>query len=137
MSPAITLAETSESAALSRRLRNQVVTVVMAFITTICIISTVFFAYNNTLDKPYVDSLVAKSPDKTILALNIMSQITLHSLSELTSLVMDTTRWALATGESGISALTFLALSQATSLVGALFLSFGTRWSKRPWAWGG
>src|SRR5213592_3876402 len=108
------------------RLRSRFITYTMAIITAICITSTIFFAYNSSLEKPLVASLVAKRPARTILVLNVMSQITLLSLAELTTLVMDAIRWALACGATWMSTFTFLALSQATSFLGALYLSFGS-----------
>jgi hypothetical protein len=72
-----------------------------------------------------VVSLVAKNPQNTILILNVLSQVTLFFLSELTKLVLEATRWALACSENGSSALTFLALGQATGLLGTMYLSFG------------
>jgi hypothetical protein len=55
-----------------------------------------------------------------------MSQLSLHFLAELTTLVLDATRWALAYSSNGTSALTFLILSQATGLLGAAYLAFGS-----------
>ena len=106
-----------------RHLRNQIATYLIAIITLICMISTIVFAYNSSLETPLLPTLVAKSPERTILILNIMSQVTLFSLAELTTVTMDATRWALAGSTTGTSALTFLALSKATTLLGALVLS--------------
>ncbi len=99
-------------------------------------ISTVFFVYNSSIDEPYVASLVAERPDRTILVLNILSQIMLHCLAELMTLMMDTTRWAVASRKSGSLALTFLVLSHATGVLGACLLSFGNHRNKGVWMWG-
>jgi hypothetical protein len=57
--------------------------------------------------------------------LHLMSQITLFFLAEL-MLAMDVARWALACSTTGTSSFTFLVLGQATSFLGALYLSSGT-----------
>ena len=114
-----------ESKKLTARLRNRLATLVIAFFTVVFMTSTIFFAYNSYLEQPLVPSLVAKTPGRTILILNVMSQFTLFFLAELTRMAMDATRWALACSKRGTSGLTFLALSQATTFLGVLFLSFG------------
>jgi hypothetical protein len=106
-------------------LPNRLTAPLIAILTAICMSSTIFFAYNSSLEEPHLAPLVAKNPARTILILNVMSQVTLFALAELTTLVMDATRWALACSNTGISALTFLTLSQATSLLGVLYLSVG------------
>jgi hypothetical protein len=108
------------------RIRNKFITLVIAIITALCMTCTIFYAYNGSLEEPHIASLVAKTPERTILILNIMSQITLFSLAELTTLAMDATRWSLACSTTGASSLAFLALSRATSFLGVLYLSFGT-----------
>jgi hypothetical protein len=108
------------------RIRSQVIAFIIAFITAICLTTTIFFAYNVSLEQPRLPSLVAKSPERTILILNVLSQVTLFFLAELTSLVLEASRWALACSPTGTSALTFLTLSQATTLLGAFYLSFGS-----------
>ena len=120
-----TFSSFSNGAASLFRIRDRSIAVLAAIITTVCLTATIFFAYNSSLDHPILTSLVAKSPQRTILILNIMSQVTLFFLAELTKLVLEATRWALACSENGTSALTFLALGQATGLLGALYLSFG------------
>jgi hypothetical protein len=115
----------SKSNGMPTRFRNKFI-ILIAITTAICMTFTIFFAYNSSLEHPHMASLVAKTPARTILILNLLSQITLFFLAELTTLVMDVTRWALACSATGTSSLTFLALSQATSLLGTLYLSFGT-----------
>ena len=106
------------------RIRNQLTTYVVALVTTLCIVLTVLFTYNSSLETPLITSLIAKSPGRTILILNVLSQLTLFALWGLTTLTMDVTKWVLATGTKGTSGLTFLVLSKATSMIGALLLSF-------------
>jgi hypothetical protein len=106
------------------RLRDQLTTCALAIVTILCMTSTIFFAFNSSLENPPVPSLVAKSPERTILILNVMSQVTLLALAELTIFAMDSLRWAMAITPDGISALTFLVLSKATTFLGALVLSF-------------
>jgi hypothetical protein len=108
------------------RLRSRFIVFTIALITAICLTATIFFAYNSSLEQPRLPSLVAKSPERTILILNVMSQLTLFFLAQFTSLVLEATRWALACSTTGTSALTFLTLSQATTLLGTLYLSFGS-----------
>lgn len=110
----------------SSRIRSRVIVFVIAFITAICLAATIFFAYNCSLEQPRVPALVSKSPERTILILNVLSQVTLFFLADLTSLVLDATRWALACSTTGTSAFTFLILSQATTFLGVLYLSFGS-----------
>ena len=110
----------------SSRIRSRIIVCAIAFITAICLTATIFFAYNCSLEQPRVPALVAKSPERTILILNVLSQVTLFFLADLTSLVLDATRWALACSTTGTSALTFLILSQATTFLGVLYMSFGS-----------
>lgn len=110
---------------MTLHLGNKFIAFLIAILTAVCMTSTIFYAYNSSLDDPHIASLVAKTPERTILILNIMSQLTLLFLAELTTLAMDATRWALACSAGGAPSLTFLALSRATSLLGALYLSFG------------
>lgn len=107
------------------RLRSRVIIFIVAFLTALSLIATNFFAYNSSLPQPTLPSLLPKTPSRTILILNVLSQITFFFLAEFTSQVLDATRWALACSHTGTSALTFLILSQATSVMGALYLSFG------------
>jgi hypothetical protein len=117
---------TLEKSNFKSRVRSLMAVYIFAIVTVISISSTIFFAYNSSLESPYLAALVAKSPERTILILNIMSQLSLHFLAELTTLVLDATRWALAYSSNGTSALTFLILSQATGLLDAVYLAFGS-----------
>jgi hypothetical protein len=98
---------------------------------------TIFFAYNNSLENPRVPALIAETPQRSILILNLASQLTLFSLAELTYAVLDATRWALACSTTGISALTFLTLSRTTSLIGAMYLAVGGKSGHAHRLWGG
>ena len=104
------------------RLVNQLGTYAIAFITVLCVVATIFFAYNSSIYNPNVTSFIAGSPARTILIVNIMSQITWFALAELTAATMDTIKWVFASSATGTSALTFLALSKATTFLGALIL---------------
>src|SRR5437868_14223786 len=75
---------------------NMLGTYILAVVTSISMISTIFFAWNSSQEEPHIPTLVAKSPERTILILNVLSQVTLHSLAEFTTVVLDATRWALA-----------------------------------------
>jgi hypothetical protein len=106
-------------------LRNQFVTVILAVLTAMTMTFTIFFAYNSSLKRPFLPSFVPKTPERSILILNLTLNITLFTLGELTSSVLEATRWALACGASGTTALTFLILSRATSFLGTIYLSIG------------
>lgn len=86
---------------------------------------TVFFAYNSSLEHPLSTKLIFDRPEKSILVLNIASQLTIFGLAELTSCVLEAIRWAFACSAAGASAYTFLALSRATNAVGVLCLVLG------------
>ena len=107
------------------RIRNQGVTIVMAFITAILMSFTIFFAYNSSLENPMLSLFVSKNPERSIVILNLASHLTLCALAELTSSVFDAIRWALASQGSGTTALTFITLSRATSFLGSIYLSMG------------
>ena len=105
--------------------RNQLTTFVVAILTALCMTFTIFFAANSSLENPILTSFVSKTPETSILILNLASQITLFALAELTSSVLEATRWALACRASGTTALTFITLSRATGLFGTAYLAAG------------
>jgi hypothetical protein len=107
------------------RIRNQGVTLIIAIITAMLMSFTIFFAYNSSLQNPLLSLFVSKRPERSILILNVASQLTLFALAELTSSVFDAIRWALACHGSGTTALTFITLSRATSFIGSIYLSLG------------
>jgi hypothetical protein len=107
-------------------LRSRLLILTLAASTVLSMTVTIFYAYNSSLEQPHIASLVARSPGRSILILNALSQFTLFFLAELTTCTMDVLRWALASSTSGTSAFTFLTLSRATSLLGAMFLSVGS-----------
>jgi hypothetical protein len=110
----------------SPQLGNQLVTLLMACITALCMVFTIFYAYNNSRAQPYLSWFVSKRPEQSILILNVASHLTLFTLAELTVTVIDAARWSLACGASGTPALTWLTMSRATSFIGALYLSIGS-----------
>jgi hypothetical protein len=107
------------------RIRHQAVTIVMAIVTALLMSFTIFFAYNSCLQNPMLPLFVSQSPTRSIVILNVASHLTLCALAELTCSVFDAIRWALACQGSGTTALTFLTLSRATSLLGSMYLSLG------------
>jgi hypothetical protein len=107
---------------LESPLHQQRFTVLLALLTAMCMSFTVFFAYNSSLERPVSSTLIFEKPERSILVLNIASQMTIFCLAELTSSVLESTRWAIASSDSGTPAYTFLALSRATSIVGVLCL---------------
>jgi len=121
------------------RLRDRLCLSAMVVITGVCLLCTIFFAYNSSVEQPFLPALVAKTPQRTILVLNVISQISLFCLAEMTRLVMDAVRYSLACSATGTSALSFLALSQATHFLGALCLACapcgkGVRSGHRVWS---
>jgi hypothetical protein len=117
-------AETSH-ASTPVRIRRQSLTIIIAFVTASLMCFTIFFAYNSSLANPMLSLFVSKSPERSILILNVASHLTLFALAELISSVCDTVRWVLASHGSGTTALTFLTLSRATGFIGSLYLSLG------------
>ena len=103
-------------------LRRQRFTLILAYSTAICISFTIYFAYNSSMERPLSTCLIFERPERTILTLNIASQITVFLLGELTISVLEVIRWAFACSASGTSAYTFLALSRATNIIGVFFL---------------
>ena len=97
------------------------VTLALMVVTAIWIGFTIFYAYNATVDPPVSRKLLSSSPANTILAINVLSHITIFLLQVLCSDVFEGIRWALASG-GGIPMSTFLSLSRATSPVGVLYL---------------
>jgi hypothetical protein len=106
-------------------LRKQRSTLILATLTVGCMAFTIFFAYNSSLELPISSKLIFNRPEKSILVLNIASQITIFCLAELTTCVLDAIRWAFACSVSGASAYTFLALSRATNVIGIVCLLLG------------
>jgi hypothetical protein len=102
--------------------RQHCSTLLVACLSGICIFFTVFFAFNCSLDRPLSQKFTFQKPERSILVLNILSQLSMFLLAELTIGVFDMIRWAQASSESGLPALTFIILSSATSITGVLYL---------------
>ena len=100
-------------------------TLLLALLSTISMLVTVLFAYNSSLERPFSEKFVFEKPERTIFMLNVLTQITIFCLAELTSTVFDTIRWVFACSNSGISAPTFLVMSRATNIIGILCLILG------------
>ena len=101
---------------------HQRFTIMLAYGTAACMSFTIFFAYNGCLNQPIVESMILERPERAIVILNILSQLTIFLLAELTSSIFDITRWALASTSAGIPAFTFLVLSRATTMFGVVSL---------------
>jgi len=114
----------SEQVDFNSPIWNQAFTFGIAFVTTAMMAFTIFFAYNGSMDHPVAPLLIFKEPSTSILVLNVLSQLTIFFLSEMTIWVFEGLRWSFASSLTGIPAYTFLALSRATSAVGVLFLLF-------------
>jgi len=108
----------------SHRRHWQFWTLLLVILTAMTMSFTIFFAYNSSLAKPISRKLILAKPERSILVLNLASQITIFCLAELTTSVLEALRWALACTPSGVSAHTFLALGRSTNILGVLFLLF-------------
>ena len=106
-------------------LRQQRFTILLSVLTAVSLSFTVLFTYNSSLEHPVSSRLIFDRPERSILVLNIASQVTILFLAELTSSVLEAARWAFACTSSGVAAYTFLALSRATSAIGVLCLILG------------
>jgi hypothetical protein len=106
-------------------IRQQRFTLFLAIFTAISMIFTIFFVYNSSLEQPFATKLIFERPERSIFVLNIASQITIFCLAELTTSVLEATRWAFACNDSGTPVFTFLALSRATSIIGVVCLLLG------------
>ena len=106
-------------------LRKERWALLLALVTMLCMSFTIFFAYNSSKQHPISNHFIFSNPERSILALNILSQITIFLFAELTLSVLESIRWALASSSDGTPALTFLALSRATNAVGVLCILLG------------
>ena len=105
-------------------IQKQRSTLLLACLTAGFMAFTIFFAYNSSLEHPVSPQLIFSRPERSILLLNIASQLTIFCLAELTSCVLEAIRWALACSATGTNAFTFLSLSRATNAFGVLCLLF-------------
>jgi hypothetical protein len=103
-------------------IRKQRYTLILACLTAAMLAFTVFFAYNSSLEYPVSSKLIFSRPERSILVLNIASQLTIFGLAELTNCVFEAIRWAFSCSATGTSAYTFLSLSRATNIIGVLCL---------------
>jgi hypothetical protein len=111
--------------------RKHRITILMAVITSFLLGATIFFAYNCSLAQPVAPALRFAVPERNVFVLTLLTQLTIFSLAELTSTVLDLVRWAFSCSARGVSAFTFLALSRATNILGVLYLVLGTTRSSR------
>ena len=106
-------------------IQKQRSTLLLACLTAGFMAFTIFFAYNSSLEQPMSSILIFSRPERSILVLNIASQLTIFCLAELTACVFEAIRWAIACSAAGTNAFTFLSLSRATNALGVLCLLFG------------
>jgi hypothetical protein len=106
-------------------------TILMAILTTIILGATIFFAFNCSLAQPVSPALRFDLPERNVFVLTLLTQLTIFSLAELTSTVLDLVRWAFSCSAQGVPAFTFLALSRATNVLGVLYLVLGKAQSSR------
>ena len=93
----------------------------MAILSSASVACTIYFAYISSQNGPIA---IFSNPLRTVLALNVLSQITVYLLGSLADNLLDNIRWALASSDNGISALTFLVLSPSTTSWALLAMLF-------------
>ena len=96
----------------------------LIFITVAWLSCTIFFAYNSTRATPLSSALMLPKPGQAILALSLLSHITILLLQALASTAFEAVRWAFAGSAEGVSAFSFLTLSRATGPLGVFYLLF-------------
>lgn len=94
----------------------------LLFVTIGWVAFTILFASNCIRSASFSSTLLFSDPTKTVLALNVLSHVTILLLRELTASIFDVIRWTLASSPNGISLGSFISLSRATGLVGVLSL---------------
>jgi hypothetical protein len=95
---------------------------ILALLTMVWILFTIYFAYNSSMDQPKAPLLIFTNPQNTILTLTILSHVTVLLLEAMTSSALESVRWAFACSKDGISTFSFLGLSRATGILGVLNL---------------
>lgn len=85
---------------------------------------TIYYAYNCFQDVPLSQRLLHHDPQKTIRTINVLSQVTMLLLGNLTDEVFENVRWAFAGSKRGVTALCFFALASSTSYRGVLLILF-------------
>jgi hypothetical protein len=103
-------------------LRQHLFTLFQACLSFGLLFFTIFFAVNCSLDPPPWQKFTFQRPERSITCLNILSHASMFVLAALTSSVFDMVRWALASSDSGLAALTFTLLGRATNVMGVLYL---------------
>jgi hypothetical protein len=102
--------------------QKQRYTLIVLFAAFLCLFFTIFFVYNSSIQHPFSTKMILAQPERSILVLNILSQITILLLGWLTCAALEAVRWARACSPTGTSTYTFLVLSSATSIFGVLRL---------------
>jgi hypothetical protein len=107
---------------LEPRWRQLIYFTLLFLITALWVTATVVYTFMSSSSKrPYT---IFVSPEHTILALNIGSQISVFLLSEVVAEASDRLRWTLAARPEGVGLATFFGLGRATSLMGVVMLVF-------------
>ena len=104
---------------LNSKYRQHWLSCLLLIATSMWISATICFAFLSSSHSP---RSVFSKPEKTILALNIASNLSALLLGTLVHVASDTLRWSFAASSSGVGARTFLSLSKATSLYGVVIL---------------
>jgi len=107
--------------------RNYFYLIALSVITTVTTCYTVYYAYNATLAPNPNLTLLWPSPDTTIFTVNLLAQITVILLTELTNVACNHYRWGRVALPKGMTLPTFLALGVSVSpfaLVGLVIAGF-------------
>jgi hypothetical protein len=106
------------------RVYNNVSELMLALVTCATVGFTIYFAYNSSLAIPQSPSLIFSRPQNTIVALNILAQVSMMLLGQLTNGSFDRLRWGLASTRTGVPALSFFALASSTTYTGVLMMLY-------------
>jgi hypothetical protein len=126
-------AETSNGEPLKPTWRQFLITWLTTLLLGLVVLFTIYFAWNSTLNNPQSPNLIFATPGHTIIALTVLSHITVLLLQTTMGNVFEAVRWSSAGTRKGISSLNFLILSRATGMLGVLYLLLGSGSGHRLW----
>ena len=114
---------------LQSPVRQSYLTFLLATLTLLWCVMTALYVYNATLERP-IKIFLFSNNRYTLAIVSAMSQISMFLVGELVQATFERTRWALAS-KNGLSLISFLGMSRATSLFGVarLFFYGGNHWN--------
>jgi len=104
--------------------QSQWITWLLTVLACTSVASTIYFAHNCSHNAPRSQGLIFSKPEKTILTLALLSQLTVFLLGQLINNMFESKRWEFAGSQHGILALNFLALGPSTPSIGVLMILF-------------